>query len=192
MYPASVEYLNRQGILPKFRRWTLGATIYIYFFPFSLFVSVYVYASLCNFDCIALLLPFALGFFCLSISLLLLLFFFSIVFSTCYHWWIFLLWLLSSFFLCFFIIIIFNNYFLFFILITFLFYFIFSFFLSFFLPFLLSHVTDRVLLLWLGVRTVPLKWESRVQDIGPPETSQLHVISNGESSPRDYRKIIRH
>ena len=34
--------------------------IYI-FFPFSLFVSVYVYASLCNFVCIALLLPFVLG-----------------------------------------------------------------------------------------------------------------------------------
>ena len=35
--------------------------IYIYiFFPFSLFVSVY--ASLCEFVCIALLLPFVLGF----------------------------------------------------------------------------------------------------------------------------------
>ena len=30
---------------PKLRRWTLGATIHIFFFPFSLFVSVYVYAS---------------------------------------------------------------------------------------------------------------------------------------------------
>ena len=41
--------------------------IYIYyFFPFfSLFVSVYVYASLCDFVGIALLLPFVLGF-CLS------------------------------------------------------------------------------------------------------------------------------
>ena len=27
----------------------------MYFFPFSLFVSVYVYASLCDFVCIALL-----------------------------------------------------------------------------------------------------------------------------------------
>ena len=35
---------------------------YIYFFPFSLFVSVYVYASLCDFVYIALLLPFVLGF----------------------------------------------------------------------------------------------------------------------------------
>ena len=39
---------------------------YIYIFPFSLFVSVYVYDSLCDFACIALLLPFVLGF-CLSI-----------------------------------------------------------------------------------------------------------------------------
>ena len=38
--------------------------IYI-FFPFSLFVTVSVYASVCDFVCIALLLPFVLGF-CLS------------------------------------------------------------------------------------------------------------------------------
>ena len=49
----------------------------------------------------------------------------------------------------------------------------------------LGRLTDRVLVLQLGVTPVPLRWESRVQDIGPPETSQLHVISNGESSPRD-------
>ena len=37
--------------------------MYIYiFFPFPLFVSVYVYASVCDFVCIALLLPFVLGF----------------------------------------------------------------------------------------------------------------------------------
>ena len=48
-----------------------------------------------------------------------------------------------------------------------------------------SRVTDRVLVLQPGVRPVPLRWESQVQDIGPPETSQLHVISNGESSPKD-------
>ena len=39
--------------------------IYI-FFPFYLFVSVYVYASVCDFVCIILLLPFVLGF-CLSV-----------------------------------------------------------------------------------------------------------------------------
>ena len=36
--------------------------IYIFFFHFSLFVSVYVYASVCDFVCTALLLPFVLGF----------------------------------------------------------------------------------------------------------------------------------
>ena len=48
-----------------------------------------------------------------------------------------------------------------------------------------NRVADRVLVLCLGVRAVPLRSESRVQDIGPPETSWPHVISNGESSPRD-------
>ena len=37
--------------------------IYIVFFiPFSLFLNVYVYPSLCDFVCIGLLLPFVLGF----------------------------------------------------------------------------------------------------------------------------------
>ena len=30
-----------------------------------------------------------------------------------------------------------------------------------------------------------MRWESRVQDGGPPETSWLHVISSSESSPKD-------
>ena len=38
----------------------------IFSFPFSVFVSVYVYASLCDFVCIALLLPSVIGF-CLSV-----------------------------------------------------------------------------------------------------------------------------
>ena len=100
-----------------------------------------------------------------------------------------LVWLLSSFFLFFLFLLllnifIFNNYFLFFILIT-LFSWFFSSFLSFFLPFLLSRVDDWVLVLRLGVRTLPLRWESRVQGIGPQEMSQLHIISNGDSSPKD-------
>ena len=33
-----------------------------------------------------------------------------------------------------------------------------------------SRVADRVLVLRPGVRYEPLRWESRVQDIGPPET----------------------
>ena len=44
---------------------------------------------------------------------------------------------------------------------------------------------DRVLVPQPDVSPVPLRWERRVQDIGPPETSQLHVISNGKSSPKD-------
>ena len=40
-------------------------------------------------------------------------------------------------------------------------------------------------MLWPGVRSELLRWESRVQDIGLPQTSQPHIISNGESSPRD-------
>ena len=46
-------------------------------------------------------------------------------------------------------------------------------------------MTGYLLVLQPGVRPVPLRWESRVQDMGPPETSWLHVISNGESSPRE-------
>ena len=160
------------------------------FFLFSHFVSVYVCASLCDFVCIALLLLFVLGF-CLSNFLGF--FFLSIVFSGCYHWWIcFLVWLLSSFFLFYYLSIfyIFNN-FLFFILII-LFYFVLFllfflfFFLSFFLSlsFLLSRVADRVVVFQSSVRPEPLRWEGRVQDTDPPETSWLHIISNGESSPR--------
>ena len=52
-------------------------------------------------------------------------------------------------------------------------------------PCAIHHVADRVLVLRPGVRPEPLRCESRVQDTGPPETSQIHVISNGESSPRD-------
>ena len=48
-----------------------------------------------------------------------------------------------------------------------------------------SRVDDRVLGLRPGVRPEPLRWESWVQDTGPPETSRPHVISIGESSPRD-------
>ena len=130
----------------------MGATIYIYFFPFSLFVSVYVYASVCDFVSIALLLPFVLGF-CLS------------VFG------------FFSYFLK-----ILNTYFLFFILIT-LFYFIFVLFLFFSLSFTLSRVDERLLVLQPGIRAVPLRWESQVQDTGPQETFQLHVISNGKNLP---------
>ena len=94
----------------------------------------------------------------------------------------------SPFFLFFFNYLknFFNNYFLFFYFNNFiLFYFIFL-FLSFFflfLPFILSRVQDRFLVLQPGIRAVPLRWESQVQDIGPQETSELHVISNGKNLP---------
>ena len=142
-----------------------------------------MYTSFGDFVSIALLLPFGLGF-CLVFFIF---FFFSIHFSDCYHWSIcFLVLLLPSFFLSFFFcfyyfliylfLIIFNN---------FLFILFFSFFLSFLLPFHLSHMADRVLVHWPGVNHVPLKWESRVQDIRPPENSWLHVISNGKRAPRE-------
>ena len=40
---------------------------------------------------------------------------------------------------------------------------------------------DRFSVLQPGVRAVPLRWESQLQDTGPQETSQLHVISNGKN-----------
>ena len=62
------------------------------------------------------------------------------------------------------------------------------FFLSFsLLHILLSCVAERILVLWLGVRSEPLRWESRVKDTGTPETTQHHVISISESSPTDFR-----
>ena len=34
-----------------------------------------------------------------------------------------------------------------------------------------------------GIRAVPLRWKSQVQDTGAQETSQLQVISNGKNLP---------
>ena len=104
---------------PKIEAVDFGSNNIYIFSPFSLCVSVYVYASVCDFVCIALLLPFVLGF-CLSI-----------VFSYYYY--------LKNF-------IFLNNYFLFIILINYfiLFYLLLSFF---FLHFILSHVEDRLLVL---------------------------------------------
>ena len=93
-----MEYMNRQRIIP-FEEVDIGSNDIYIFFQFSLFVSEYVYASLGDFVCTALLLPFVLGF-CLSFYYHY--FFFSIVFSACYHWWIYfsvlLLFFLSFFF----------------------------------------------------------------------------------------------
>ena len=76
-----------------------------------------------------------------------------------------------------------------FISISFLFFL--SFFLSFFLTFILSRLDDRVQVLWPGIRAVPLRWESQVQDIGTAETSQLHVISNGENPQEISISVLR-
>ena len=54
-----------------------------------------------------------------------------------------------------------------------------------------DRVADRVLVLWLGVRPEPLRWESRVQDIGPLEASRPHVVSIGKSSPKDLHFNIK-
>ena len=47
------------------------------------------------------------------------------------------------------------------------------------------------LVLQPGVRSELRRWESRIQVIGPPETSQPHVISTGESTPRDLYLNIK-
>ena len=54
-----------------------------------------------------------------------------------------------------------------------------------------SCVAERVLVLQPGVRPEPLRWESRVQDNGPPEIGQHHVISVDESSPRDLHLNVK-
>ena len=103
----------------------------------------------------------------------------SLVSNACYHWWICLLvwWLYTFYFFSNFLFKFLN----FFILKTFS-----SFFLLF-LPFILTCVADRILVLQAGVRSEPLRLERWVQVIRPPETSQTHIISISESSPRDLR-----
>ena len=135
----------------------IGSKIY-YFFPFS---------SFCECVCVC---------FCVRFSL------YSFAFSICPR-------VLSVRFCVFFTSkkIFFLNYFLFFnnfiVSYIILFYFILCSFFLFFLPFILSHVDERLLVLQPGIRTVPLRWESQLQDTGPQETSQLHVIPNGENLP---------
>ena len=76
---ASVEYLIDNKSSP-IKEVDFGSNDTYIFSPFFLFVSVYVYASVCDFVCIALLLPFVLGF-CLSVFFILLKnFFFLIIF----------------------------------------------------------------------------------------------------------------
>ena len=63
-------------------------------------------------------------------------------------------------------------------------------FIIIFFPFFLVFfraVWLVALLLWPCVRPEPLRWESRLQNTGPPKTSWSQVISISESSPRDLR-----
>ena len=77
----------------------MGATTCIYFPPFSLFVSVYVYASVSDFVCITLLLPFVLGL-CLSVFVFYYLKkFFFLIFILITLFYFILFYLLLSFFL---------------------------------------------------------------------------------------------
>ena len=62
-----------------------------------------------------------------------------------------------------------------------MFYLISFYFSLFFLPFILSHVDERHLVFQPGIRAVPLRWESQLQNTGPQETCQLHVLSNGKN-----------
>ena len=64
--------------------------------------------------------------------------------------------------------------------------FLFVCFSFFFLPFLPCCVAGKVLLHQPGVGPEPPRWESRVQDVGPPETSWPHRILISESAPRDF------
>ena len=150
--------------------------IHIYFFPFFSFwecVCVYFFVWFCLYRFTFTICPRVLSVCLLLVSFLVLVIIGGFVY--CFDCSL-------LFFYKFFILII--CIFKFFMLIT-LFYYFLSLLFFYFLPFLLSRLGDRVLVLRPGVRPEPLRWENRVQDIGPPETYWPHIISIGESSPRD-------
>ena len=105
MYPASLDYLNRQRIIPN---WGSGLWEQRYIYIYPLF-------SFCESVCVCFCVWFGLYSFAFTncprvLSVCFLVFVFSIVFSACYQWWIyFLVWLLSSFFLSFFLFFITMN-----------------------------------------------------------------------------------
>ena len=129
-----------------------------------------MYVSLCDFICLGLLLPFVLGFSLFVFLLLLVVCFFTFYECVCVSLCAFVcLYLLLPFGLGFYL-------------------FLFLVFFPFFLSLLLSWLAGRLLVLQPGVRLEPPRWESQVQDFGPPaETSQPHIISISKSSPRDLR-----
>ena len=138
----------------------------MYIFPFCLFVSVYVYASLCDFVCIDLFLPFVLGF-CLSDFSLFLVQFLVLVITGGFVFWFgcsLLYFPLSFFIIIFFILIFFyfNNFILFNIF----------FFLSvFFFPAFPSELCG-----WQGIG-VPAGYQAWASELGEP--------SSGHRSTRD-------
>ena len=168
---ASVEYLNRQRLILSWGG-GLWEQWYIYIFPIF---------SFCECACVCFCVWFCLYNFAFTICPRVL----SIHFVFIYYFYFCKKFFAKKIFFL-------NNYVLFYILITILFYFpsfyfillylLLSIFL-FFHPFILSRVDDRLLVLQPGIRAMPLRWESQVQDTGPQETSQLHVISNGKNLP---------
>ena len=125
---------------------------------------MYVCVSLCDFVCLSLLLPFVL---------LVCLFCFLLFVVVCFLFMNVCVYVSLCDFVC---LVLFLPFGLGFHLFVFVF---------FFLAFLPSCVAGRVLVLQPGVGPEPPRWESQVQDIGPPEASQPHVTPIGKSSPRD-------
>ena len=181
MYPASVEYLNRQRIIPNWGGglWEQRYIFFFHFFSFCECVCVCFCVWFCLYSFAFTICPRVLSVRCFS-------FFFCIVFSACYHWWIcFLVWLLSSFFLSFsffnyFFKKIFNNYFLLFIVVT-LFYLL----LSFFSPFYSEPCGWQAL-------GAPARCQGRASETGEPSSghwSTRHLpaphIIKWQNSPRD-------
>ena len=150
-----------------------GNKIY-YFFPFSSFWECV---------CVCFCVRFCLYRFAFTICLRVLsihFFYFSVCFFTLNFFSLFLI----------FFIFYFNN----FIFCLTLFYFILFLFFLFFLPFILSHVDERLLVLQRGFRALPVRWESQLQDTGPQETSQLHVIKKrtkiSQRSPSQHQDAV--
>ena len=160
---------------------------YTYFFPFSLFVSVYVFASLGDFYVISVLMAFTI---CPRVLSVLVFFFFCLDFRACNHWWIcFLVWLLSSFYFFSF----FYYFLIFLLLIIFLFWITLFYFTLFFSFFLIFAPFSSEPCVWQGLGA-PARCQAFASEVGElssrywsPETSQLHIILNSECSPTDLR-----
>ena len=122
MFPASVEYLNRQWIITKLRQRTLGATIYIFYplFPFCECVRVCFFVWICLYSFAFTIFPRVLS---VRFFVFFLVKFLALVITGGFVYWFGY----SLLFLNYFLFFYFNN---FFILII-LFYLLFFFFLFF-------------------------------------------------------------